>query len=166
MGLGCWIFGGFCEELVLGGFRPLANGLRFRYKVIDGKRNYIGIPKVLEGFGLPSPWYKSVDDLVDRVLASKKEALARLPYLEAVEPEVHKILGQGPAEWCLKAVKAVLGYLYERYGRFPVYYSAFHSNLHAQVHHLDADFYKRHLKGSYLTSLHENHSQLWHEKKD
>lgn len=166
MGLGCWIFGGFCEDLVLGGFRPLANGLRFRYKVIDGKRNYIGIPKVLEGFGLPSPWFNSIDDLVDRVLESKKEALANVPYLDTVKPEVLNALGQTPSEWCRKAVKSVLSYLYERYRRFPVYYSTFHSNLHAQVHHLDTDFYEKFLKRGYLTAHHRNHFGTWHKEND
>jgi len=166
IGLGCWIFGGFCEDLVLGGFRPLSNGLRFRYKVIDGKRNYIGIPKILEGFGLPSPWYKSVDDLVDRVLELKKETLALIPYQDKVEPEILKTLTQTPSEWCLKAVKSVLSYLYERYGRFPVYYSTFHSNLHAQVHHLDTDFYDKYLKKDYLTTHHREHFKIWHKGND
>ena len=163
MGLGCWIFGGFCEELVLGGFRPLAKGLRFRYRVINGKRNYIGIPKVLEGFGLPSPWYNSIDDLVDRVIELKKQAIVQMPYVDKVEPEVLKVLQEPPPDWCLSAVKSVLNYLYEKYGRFPVYYSTFHSNLHAQMHHLDTDFYDKYLKKDYITSQHRNHSNVWHD---
>ena len=134
--------------------------------MIDGKRNYIGIPKVLEGFGLPSPWYKSVDDLVDRVLELKKETLAFIPYQDKVEPEILKTLTQTPSKWCLKAVKSVLSYLYERYGRFPVYYSTFHSNLHAQVHHLDTDFYDKYLKKDYLTAHHRKHFEIWHKGND
>ncbi|MDY6880886.1 MAG: hypothetical protein SV686_11610 [Thermodesulfobacteriota bacterium] len=163
MGLGCWIFGGFCEDVVLGGFRPLAKGLRFRYRVIDGKRNYIGIPKVLEGFGMPAPWNKSIDDLINRVLALKKQALVHLPYSGKTDVDMRPFLNRGPSDWCIEAVKSVLSYLYERYGRFPVYYSAFHSNLHAQIHHLDPDFYDTYLKEGYIPDQHRNHSKAWHE---
>lgn len=162
MGLGCWIFGGFCEELVFGGFRPLARGLRFRYRVIDGKRNYIGIPKVLEGYGMPSPWNQSVDDVVNRLLAEKKQMRSVLPYEKTVSSDIREKLDEDPPGWCLDAVRSILGYLIDRYGRFPVHYSAFHSNLHAQVHHLDIDFYKKFLKGSLLTPMHEHHNKNWH----
>jgi len=163
LGLGCWIFGGFCEDLVLGGFRPLAKGLRFRYKTIDGRRNYLGLPEVLEGFGLPSPWNKSVDELVARVLTAKKQALAQLPYQGEVKPEVLKVLEDSPADWCIQAVKTVLQYLLDKYKKFPVHYSTFHSNLHAQVHHLDPDFYDRYLKPGYLTPRHRRHFDDWHK---
>ena len=163
MGLGCWVFGGFCEDLVFGGFRPLAKGLRFGYKTINGKRNYIGIPKVLEGFGLPCAWNKSVDVLVDRVLEQKKKAIVQLPYSRRIEPKIRPILQAGPSDWCLKAVKSVLNYLYEKYGRFPVHFSTFHSNLHAQIHHLDTDFYDNYLKDGYVTKCHRNHDNMWHK---
>lgn len=163
LGLGCWIFGGFCEEIVMGGFRPLAKGLRFRYKVIDGKRNYVGLPKVLEGFGLPAPWHKSPDDLIDRVLALREDASSKTSY----RPEVQETLRDNPAfkpsEWAVEATRAVLNYLFERYGRFPVYFSTFHSNLHAQLHHLDAAFYKNYFQPGYLNDRHLQHKATWHD---
>jgi hypothetical protein len=163
LGLGCWIFGGFCEEIVLGGFRPLAKGLGFRYKVIDGKRNYVGLPKVLEGFGMPAPWHKSPDDLVDRVLKLREEAMVVTSYL----PEYNRVLQESPAlkpsKWAVEATRSVLNYLFNRYKRFPVYFSTFHSNLHAQLHHLDAEFYEKYLKPGYLTVQHRQHQAVWHD---
>jgi hypothetical protein len=162
MGLGCWIFGGFCPDLVLGGFRNMARGLNFTHEVIRGKRNYVGIPGLLEGFGLPSPWCQSVDELVHRVLQMKRESTMELPYLPKVESDVRHMLGRRYSEWCLKAVKSVLTYLYDRYGRFPVYYSAINSNLHAQIHHVDTRFYETYLNDGYITALHKRHFADWH----
>lgn len=163
LGLGCWIFGGFCEEIVLGGFRPLAKGLRFKYKVVDGKRNYVGLPGHLEGFGLPAPWHETPERLVERVLALREQRLAgTLPYSPAVEGAVREALKARPPQWCVEATKAVINYLYSRYGRFPVYYSTYHSNFHAQVHHVDVEFYETRLKPGYLTRQHKHHFRLWH----
>lgn len=162
MGLGCWIFGGFCPDLVLGGFRNMASGLNFKYEVIGGRRNYVGIPGALEGLGLPSPWNRSIDELVQQVLRTKRENTVNLPYLSGVESEVREMVGRRYSDWCVQAVKSVLGFLYDHYGRFPVYYSAMNSNLHAQIHHLDIDFYETYLKEGYVTTLHKNHFDNWH----
>ncbi len=86
-----------------------------------------------------------------------------VPYVEAVEKHVTDKLGQGPSEWCLEAVRAVMNYLYDRYGRFPIYYSTFHSNLHAQVHHVDCDFYDKYLKKGSITTRHRGHFDVWHD---
>ena len=166
MGLGCWIFGGFCPDLVLGGFGNMARGLNFKYEVIRGRRNYVGIPELLEGFGLPSPWCQSVDELIQRVLQTKRENTIDLPYVSAVESEVRQTVGRRHSDWCLKAVKSVLTYLYDRYGRFPVYHSAMNSNLHAQIHHLDIAFYETYLKGGYITARHKSHFDDWHASSD
>jgi hypothetical protein len=166
MGLGSWIFGGFCEDIVLGGFRPLAKGLGFKYRIINGKRNYVGIPGVLEGFGLPAPWNKSPDDLIERVLKLKKEEIQITPYNYFTQPKILKLLREKPSNWCINAVKSLLNFLYDKYRRFPVYYSAYHSNLHVQIHHLDIDFYNRYLKEGYITNNHKEHFNLWHKNED
>lgn len=163
LGLGCWIFGGFCQDIVLGGFRPLAKGLRFRYRAVDGRRNYTGIPKLLEGYGMPAPWNKSVKGLIERFWEEKAACFQEVPYEADTAREVELELKKPKPAWVNEAVEAVLSYSLEKFGRFPVHFSAYHSNLHAQVHHLDPDFYDEKLKPGYLTQNHRDHEKNWHD---
>jgi hypothetical protein len=165
LGLGLWPFGGFCEEIVMGGFRPLAKGLRFRYRMIKGKRNYIGIPKLLEGHGLPAPWFDGPGALLSRVLEERKQAMETAPYpygLQRVQA-IKDRLSLGYPKWVIEATHKLLEYRNGRYGRFPVYFSCFHANIMAQAHHIDEAFYKEYLHPGYLTPQHKTHEEVWHD---
>src|SRR5204863_9428150 len=69
LGLGGWIFCGFSENLVLGALPEIGKGLGFHYnELADGRRFPAGLEGVFEGYGMPAPWWDSVDHLVDTVV--------------------------------------------------------------------------------------------------
>lgn len=175
LGLGSWIFGGFSEDLVLGGLPSVAKGLGFSFETIRGKNNYIGIPGVLEGYGLPAPWNKSPEALVDKVAGERYSPgsffacednylqRANAPFKGAVLEDILSHPKLKIPQWCLDATKSIMRYLYEKYGRFPVNFSTFHSNFHAIVHHVAVDYYKKFNVAGYVTERITDHKKFWHE---
>jgi hypothetical protein len=61
-----------------------------------------------------------------------------------------------------QAVVAHCEYLWERYGRFPVYLPAFHTLAAFQAAHVDVDFYERFYEPGVLTDRHRSHLSRWH----
>lgn len=166
LGLGCWVFGGFCQELLMGGFRPVAKGLGFRYKTYGGRKHFTGIPRLLEGFGLPAPWHSSLEELVDKVLSLRQSKIhVHGPH----KPEVSKTIIDHPRlkvpSWCVDAAKALVKYFFERYGRYPVHFSPYQMGLNAQVHHIDEEFYQRYCLPGYISPWHKGHFNQWHSEE-
>lgn len=62
----------------------------------------------------------------------------------------------------IDATVAYCSYLYERYGRFPVYQSPLRTLLGFQVNHVDTEFYDRFYRPEALTDLQRNHLRDWH----
>ena len=61
-----------------------------------------------------------------------------------------------------RAVVAFCEYLWDRYGRFPVYLPAFHTMTAFQAGHADTDFYDRFYRPGVLTDRHRSHLDRWH----
>ena len=55
-------------------------------------------------------------------------------------------------------------YLYNRYGRFPVYQTPFSTGLGFQANHVDLDFYREKYADHAIHEFHHNHMQDWHSK--
>lgn len=62
----------------------------------------------------------------------------------------------------VQATVAYCEYLWERYGRFPVYLPAFHTMLAFQSGHVESEFYDRFYQPGVLTDRHRNHQSRWH----
>jgi hypothetical protein len=62
----------------------------------------------------------------------------------------------------LEATIAFCEYVWNRYGRFPVSISAFHTLVAFQVSHVDAGFYEDHYQADVLTPAHLHHESIWH----
>jgi len=177
MGLGHWNFGGIAEDLILGGIPELSKGLGFNYTTFKNRNFFQGLPGVWEGWCWPAPWWKSTDEIIEKNVqlrynpegvffgsGCKEGCIDTGPYtkesLEAIRnnPKI-KI-----ADWVQDASKALMRYIVDKYGRFPVHFSPFHAQFVCQVHHLDLDFYKRHFLPNYIHERHTNHMNLWHKK--
>jgi len=175
MGLGCWIFGGSSEDLVLGGFPNEAKGLGLMYESFRGGNYYMGIPGILESFGLPAPWWRDSDHMVDEVVARKyrkgsfyaKEDNWMDRAGGPFKPEVRKAIIEHPKmqipQWVQDATKSYLRYMMDKYGHFPVYFSPYHVHIQIQVHHLDADFYDKYYTEGYITEPIKKHFDEWHK---
>jgi hypothetical protein len=177
LGLGAWIFCGFLEDLILGAFPDYSKGLGFTYYKVNGRNHIVGLPGVFEGYGLPSPWWNSVEELVktvynyryskDRTFFAKGtgsgscdiELIFQDHILEAIRnhPKVHI------PDWCVEAAIDHVKYVYEKYGRYPRYYSPMHCNFTAQIHHIDTDYYGTINKPGYMTDRIKQHHENWHK---
>jgi hypothetical protein len=175
MGLGCWIFGGTSEDLVLGGFPNECKGLGFQYESFKGGNCYMGIPGVLEGFGLPAPWWKDSDAVVDEVVARKyrkgsfyaKEDNWMIKSGGPFKPEIIPLIIEHPKmqvpQWVQDACKSYLRYMINKYGHWPIYFSPYHMHIQLQIHHLDADFYDKYYASGYINDKFRNHFDRWHK---
>jgi hypothetical protein len=179
LGLGAWIFCGYSEDLVLGGIPEVSKGLGFHYNKQDGKQYYVGLRGVIEGYGYPAPWWRSVDELIEKVYNARYNSqgiffgdkgsyyscsIEHGPY----KPEVRDAIRSHPRvripDWCVDFAKLTVKYFVEKYGRWPVYHSALHQQHQCQFHHVDTDFYdKFHLPG-YMNERIRGHDANWHNE--
>ena len=149
LGLGSWNHS-INMDLLLGGmdavYRSLGlapgeytatRGLGFTYTTAHGGNNYVGIPGVLEGKGLPAPWNESPERVVEEVFEDKYRKGAfmtdgteyfpidRGPW----KPEVRDAIRAHPRacipDWCVDAARSVVRYCFDKWGRYPGYFSDF-----------------------------------------
>jgi len=153
--------------------------LGFHYNKQDGKQYYVGLRGVIEGYGYPAPWWRSVDELVEKVYDARYNSqgiffgdrgsyyscsIEHGPY----KPEVRDAIRNHPRvripDWCVDFAKLTVKYFVEKYGRWPVYHSALHQQHQCQFHHVDTDFYdKFHLPG-YMNERIRRHDANWHNE--
>jgi hypothetical protein len=175
MGLGCWVFGGTSEDLTLGGFPPITKGLGLQFEAFKTGNHYIGIPGVMEGFGLPAPWWKDSDALVDEVIdrkyrkgsfyASEDNWMVKSggPFKPEVIPTIINHPKMKIPDWVRDCCKSYLRYLMNKYGHFPVHFSPYHCHIQIQLHHVETAFYDKYYTEGYITDRHRSHFDRWHK---
>jgi len=70
-----------------------------------------------------------------------------------------------PSDVAIAATVAYCEYLYNRYGRFPVYSAPFRTMLGYQVTHVDVEFYDRFYRPEALTDTQREHQARWHNSR-
>lgn len=166
LGLGSWnhstnmdlVFGGYDAVYKELGFAEgdytSTQGLGFSYTTRNGANNYVGIPGVLQGMGLPAPWNESPESVVDHVCNDKykqgaffTEGTEFLPIEDGPwKPEIRDAIRRHPRsqipDWCVDASKAVVRYCFDKWGRYPVYFSDFQNSFFmVEVGVVDERFY-------------------------
>lgn len=68
------------------------------------------------------------------------------------------------SEASVEATVAYCEYLFDTYGRFPVYPAAFRTSVGFQAGHLDHDFYARHYRPEALSQTQREHMERWHSQ--
>jgi len=175
MGLGHWCFGGIAEDIILGGYPTLAKGLGFEFETIKSRNFFKGISGIWESYGWPSPWFKNTDEIVDKnaqlrtgsdggffTVDCTEGCVDKFPYKEGVLEAIRNHPKIKIDDWVIDATKKCLKYIVDKHGRFPVFYSPFHCQFVAQVHHVDLDFYKQYYHSGYMLDRIENHYRDWH----
>jgi hypothetical protein len=175
MGVGYWNFCGFSEDLMLGCFPEIANGLGFQYNEFDGIRSAIGREGVFESYGLPAPWWKNVDELVDAVVqyrynkkgqffgkggASGSE-LDELPYKKDTLASFRDNPRLKYEDWTIEAVKRDIQHCVDKYGRYPVHFSPMQCNFMLQLHLVDPGYYDKYYVPGYITDRIRDHDKNW-----
>ena len=88
------------------------------------------------------PYYSSMAEAVRAVVKIKSEAHKNFPASRSVQPV---------SDAAIKATIAYCEYLWNRYGRFPVYMPPYRTVLGFQSSHLDAEFYEKFYQPEALT---------------
>jgi hypothetical protein len=113
------------------------------------------------------PNYFSMEEAVRTVIEMKwgRKGIFREGASDGAWQAPSKISDAAPApgDAAIEATVAYCSYLYERYGRFPVYQPPLRTLLGFQVNHLDTDFYDRFYQPEALTDLQRDHFQDWHD---
>jgi len=183
MGLGSWCFCGFNPDLLMGVMPEVAQGLGFhveppnpRAPLSTGQTKVFGIEGVKEATYVPSPRFKSAEQLVDFWYNEKygpggvfhrgdDNALVQglAPWNPQVAEQIAKHPRNEPADWVRPALIAYIDYCVENYGQWPVTYNPMQAHFSVVVHHVDEDFYDRYYREGYLSDRHRQHFKTWHK---
>jgi len=165
MGLGYFIFGGFSAPAIMGA-TPFGKGLGFRFITgKDGLPNPVGVDGLIEAHC--PPYFDDMNAAVDEVIDMKFGPGGILtPQHEGVTPYLDweaylEGIGHFKDE-TIECVKAFCNYVYETYGRFPVYFDTMTIPMWLQVHHLDMEFYDKFFPPEVITEAQRNHMAEWH----
>jgi hypothetical protein len=182
MGLGNWIFCGYFDDVLMGAFPDVAQGLRFRNEPLNeraplasGALKTFGVEGVKEATYVPSPKYADGRAIMDAMMAekyglgrtlSKGEDNWMLSHQGPYSADVVRNIVNSPivqvSEWAVDACAAYVDYCVENYGQCPVYFNPMQCNFGAVIHHVDPAFYERYYDGSSVTATIREHTSTWH----
>jgi hypothetical protein len=180
LGVGAYVFCGFSENLMLGALPEIGNGLGFTYNELsDGRRFAQGLPGVFQGYGMPAPWWDSVDQLVDTVVnfrynkqgvffgegSGSGSSMDNAPYNAETLKEIRKNDRLNYKPWAIEAAKRDIQHCLEKYGRYPVHYAPMQCNHIIQLQHVDTDYYDKYHVPGYMNDRIRTHDDTWHNHK-
>jgi hypothetical protein len=159
LGLGGWTFTGYIARFVMGGGDVPGLGFRFA-EAASGPSYPVGRDGHFEAF-VP-PYYADMDEAVDAFMAVKWASFeddVPKPYRE---PDRVVSAIPRPHDDTVELVKDYCRYVFETYGRFPLYIDPMYQRLTVQAQHVDPDFYARYYPPGALTDQHHEHFARWH----
>jgi len=182
MGLGNWIFCGYFDDVLMGGFPDLAKGLGFRHEPLNmkapaasGALKIFGVEGVKEATYVPSPRYRDGRAVMEAMMDEKYASGATmsrgddnwmLAHGGPFKPEVVREIVNHPevrvSDWAVEACAAYVDYCVERYGQCPVYFNPMQCQFGAVVHHVDTAFYDKYYVGGSITPQIRDHMRTWH----
>jgi hypothetical protein len=165
-GIGGWVYGGFSSTVVLGG-TPACRGLGFRF--IQSNTDPFPIPVGRDGVfeAFCPPYYPDMRAAVDAAIAGATMKMDEWEAKGMVKPhtapnhEFDAATVQASPEG-VECVKDICSYVYDTYGKFPATVDPIQMTLFAQAHHLDLDFYDKHMKPGAYSETHKNNMRDWH----
>ncbi len=183
MGLGAWVFCGFNPDVLMGAMPEISRGLGFHIEapnpkapVSTGQIKIFGIEGVKEATYVPSPRYKSAEQLVKAWYDEKYGEGGVMHrgdnnYLRKVgapwkSNKIDEILAHPktrPAEWVQEALIAYIDYCVKNFGQWPVTYNPMQAHFGAVIHNVDEAFYDTYYKEGYINDRIRNRSKIWHD---
>ncbi|MBI1886228.1 MAG: hypothetical protein HYS09_07970 [Chloroflexi bacterium] len=174
IGLGGWVFSPSTASVALAlmGFRieppqklgPVAPPSWF----VPPPEMPLGSPVGLDGLfeAYCPPYYPDMASAVQAVWQAKwgpggiyKEDGGPAPYRD--RQSLDRLVARTP-EWCLEATKALCGYIWDTYGRFPATIEPMMMSVWLQAHHLETEFYDKYYQpGAYHEAI-KRHLEVWH----
>ena len=183
MGLGNWVYCGFNPELLFGAMPEVSRGLGFHVEppnpkcpISTGQIKVFGIKDVKEATYVPSPRFKTAEQLVEQWYDEKygKEGVMNdapsgylrgvgSPWKDATRDAILKDPRTRPQPWVKDALIAHIDYCVKNFGQFPVTYNPMQAHFGAVVHNVDEEFYDTHYKVGYIHDRIRNRSKIWHD---
>lgn len=183
LGLGAWCLSGYDQDVVIGGHPEISTGLGFTVGAVNvraplstGRRHTHGIAGVKTSTCVPSASFPDAHSLVQHwhherygpgSWADESHGTllgAQSPW----PPERGAAIATDPQtrlpDWAWDAAEAYIDYCVQTFGQFPVTYDPMLAGFGTIVHHLDPDFYNRHLRPGYITTSAANHQHKWHPR--
>ena len=182
MGLGNWVFCGYFDDILMGAFPDLAQGLGFRAEPLNerapaasGALKIFGLEGIKEATYVPSPRYMDGRAVMTAMMEEKYgegRTMSRgddnwmLRHGGPFTADTVRAIVNDPAthvsDWAVEACIAYVDYCVEHYGQCPAYFNPMQCNFGAVVHHVDPAFYERYYDGSTVTPAIRRHMQEWH----
>jgi len=165
MGLGSIPIAGYTSIIILGG-TPISRGLGFDFVVgVNGQPTCTGKKGVYEPL---CPPYRTMNEAVDTFVAKKfgpggmftreYKGSSAFRNMKKALPGYETITDQ-----TIEITKAYCNYLYDAYGRFPVFYDAVVMPMWIQIHHLETEWYDKYQSKKIINKTHRTHMDLWHK---
>jgi hypothetical protein len=183
MGLGAWVFCGFNPDVLMGAMPEISRGLGFHIEapnpkapVSTGQVKIFGIEGVKEATYVPSPRYKSAEQLVKAWYDEKygeggvmhrgeNNYLRKVgaPWKSNTVEEIIAHPRTRPAEWVQEALISYIDYCVKNFGQWPVTYNPMQAHFGAVIHNVDEEFYDTYYKEGYINDRIRNRSKIWHD---
>jgi hypothetical protein len=183
MGLGSWVFCGFNPDVLMGAMPEITRGLGFHVEapnpkapISTGQTKIFGIEGVKEATYVPSPRYKTAEQLVKAWYDEKYGDGGVLHrgdnnYLRNVGSPWNKTTAEKviahprtrPPEWVQEACIAYIDYCVKTFGQWPVTYNPMQAHFGAVVHNIDVEYYDTYYNEGYVNDRIRNRSKIWHD---
>jgi hypothetical protein len=183
MGLGAWIFCGFSPDALMGAMPEVTRGLGFHVEapnpkapIATGQTKIFGIEGVKEATYVPSPRFKTAEQLVEFWYQEKYGPGGTLhqgednylrkvgsPWKAETTDAIVKHPRTRPADWVKEALVAYIDYCVKTFGQWPVTYNPMQAHFGATVHNIDEEFYDRYYREGYLNDRIRGRSRIWGE---
>lgn len=174
LGLGTWCYCGFNPDLLMGALPEVARGLGFHVEapnpkapISTGQTKIFGIEGVKEATYVPSPRFKSAEQLVDHWYAEKYGPggpfhrgddnylkKGRTPWKPGPTGAIAEHPRNMPAPWVKDALTAYIDYCVQNFGQWPVTVNPMQAHFGVVVHQIDDAFYDQYYKDGILTPRH------------
>ncbi|HYL60663.1 MAG TPA: hypothetical protein VEU51_17490 [Candidatus Acidoferrales bacterium] len=181
MGLGAWVYCGFNPDILMGAMPDIARGLGFHVEapnpkapVSTGQVKIFGIEGIKEATYVPSPRFKSAEQLVNfwydekygpgGPLARRDDNYLRKvgsPWNKDTTEQIINHPRNQPAEWVREAIIAYIDYCVKTFGQWPVTYNPMQAHFGCVVHNVDVEFYDTYYKVGYVTDRIRNRDKIW-----
>ncbi|MBD3646662.1 MAG: hypothetical protein HUJ31_04220 [Pseudomonadales bacterium] len=185
LGLGGWTMGNYADDMLLGAYPDVAQGLGFHFMEREPDRNpsrtatCLGLQDVFEAVCVPSPWFPDAKSAIDRVTSGRygsKGVLTRDdnwaeksggPFRADAMNRILENPKVYMPDWVTDAAIDTVNYIVNKYGCAPAYVSPVRAKFSLQVHHLDLDYYQQYYQGAerpfMVTEQIQQHFDNWHK---
>ena len=184
MGLGAWSIGGYSDDMLLGAYPEIAQGLGFAHLERDPAKNPSrtatcqGLPGLFDATMTPSRKFPNAEALVTHVAQLRYQRGAQLarednwalkvggPFKEQTLQKIMEAPRAHIPDWVIQAAIDTVKYIVEKYGCAPAYINPMRAKFSTQVHHVDLDYYRQFHAGDgepfLVTPQLKSHFADWH----